>query len=98
MSFEKHVKTVLAPYVSEKSVRLSDKHRQFTFKVAKLATKPKVKEAVEALFNVKVEAVRISNVKPVLKRIRNRMGTQSGWKKAIVKLAEGHDIDFTKPV
>lgn len=98
MNVEQHVKVILQPYVSEKGVRLSDKTRHFVFKVAADATKPKVKRAVEKLFNVAVEGVQILNVKPKSKRFRQTMGKRQGWKKAYVKLAEGHDIDFTKPI
>lgn len=98
MSIEQHIKALKAPYLSEKAVMLSDKNNQFSFKVAQDATKPKIKRAVEKLFGVIVESVRIVTVKPKVKRSRKGFGVRQGWKKAYVKLADGQDIDFTKPV
>jgi large subunit ribosomal protein L23 len=65
------------------------------FKVARTATKPQIKEAVEKLFEVKVEAVNTLVRKGKVKRFRGRIGEQSDVKKAIVTLAEGHKIDVT---
>lgn len=84
-----------APHISEKSALVADKHRQFVFKVAKFATKPLVKDAVEKLFKVEVEAVRVNNVKGKTRRFRGMQGVGKSWKKAYVTLKEGHDIDFT---
>ena len=98
MNLEQSVKVILEPYVSEKSARIGEKNRQVAFKVALSATKPLVKKAIEKLFKVKVERVQVLKTKPKTKRTRSGMGVRQGWKKAYVKLAEGHDIDFTKPV
>ncbi len=98
MNLEQSVKAILEPYVSEKSTRTAEKHRQVAFKVVPSATKPLVKKAIEKIFKVKVESVQMLKVKPKTKRTRSGMGTRQGWKKAYVKLADGHDIDFTKPV
>jgi len=83
-----------APHVSEKSARLSE-HNQYVFEVAPDADKKQVKAAVEALFNVKVEAVNLVNVKGKVKSFRNRAGSRSGWRKAYVRLHEGQTIDVT---
>lgn len=89
------MKVLVAPVVSEKSTRLADKHRQFVFKVVKDASKPEVRKAVELMFDVKVDAVQITNVKGKIKRSGSRLGKRSDWKKAFVTLAEGYDINYT---
>jgi large subunit ribosomal protein L23 len=88
------MKVLVAPVVSEKSTRLADKHRQFVFKVVKDASKPEVRKAVELMFDVKVDAVQITNVKGKIKRSGSRLGKRSDWKKAFVTLAEGYDINY----
>ena len=85
---------LLEPRVTEKSTRLSEAGRQFAFKVMRAASKPQIKRAVELMFNVKVESVRISNVKGKRKMFRGHEGRRTNWKKAYVKLAEGSNIDF----
>ncbi|MFT6791460.1 MAG: large subunit ribosomal protein L23 [Cellvibrionaceae bacterium] len=94
MNQERLYKVLLAAVVSEKATLQADIARQFVFKVLKDSTKPEIKAAVEKRFNVKVEFVRTSVVKGKTKRTRFGVGKQSDWKKAYVKLAEGHDIDF----
>lgn len=95
MNQERIMKVLVAPVVSEKSTRLADKHRQFVFKVVKDASKPEVRKAVELMFDVKVDAVQITNVKGKIKRSGSRLGKRSDWKKAFVTLAEGYDINYT---
>jgi len=85
---------ILAPVITEKATLLSEKN-QVVFKVRKDATKPQIKAAVEALFNVKVTAVNTMNVKGKVKRFRGRVGKRPDVKKAIVTLAEGERIDVT---
>lgn len=82
------------PRVSEKATVIADKLRQFTFVVQTSATKPEIKEAVEIFFKVKVDNVSVINVKGKKKRFKQRIGSRSNWKKAIVTLREGSDIDF----
>ncbi|OYV78351.1 MAG: 50S ribosomal protein L23 [Chromatiales bacterium 21-64-14] len=94
MSAERLMKVLLAPVVSEKASRLSDRHRQFVFQVVTDATKPEVKQAVELMFQVKVSGVQIANVQGKAKRSGQRTGRRSNWKKAYVTLEPGHDIDF----
>lgn len=98
MKVEQATRVLHEPYVSEKSVIVGEKHNQVVFKVASGATKPEIKAAVEKLFNVVVTGVSVLNVKPKVRRFRHKLGKRSGWKKAFVMLAEGHDIDFTKPI
>ena len=94
MNQERIMKVLVAPIVSEKSTRLADANRQFVFKVVKDASKPEVRQAVELMFDVKVEAVQMANVRGKIKRFEQKMGKRSDWKKAYVTLAEGHDINF----
>lgn len=85
---------LLAPHITEKASRVADQHKQYVFKVASSATKSMIKRATEAMFNVKVDAVHVINVKGKMKRFGGRPGGRSSWKKAYVTLAEGHDINF----
>ena len=94
---ERMYQTILSPVITEKSTRGSE-HNQITFRVPLTATKPEIKVAVEELFGVKVTAVNTIRQKGKLKRFRGRLGRQSDYKKAIVTLAEGHQIDVTTGV
>ena len=90
----RHYDVILAPVITEKATIASERN-QVTFKVARNATKPQIKEAVEKLFDVKVKAVNTLVRKGKRKAFRGRPGVQSDVKKAIVTLAEGHRIDVT---
>ena len=94
MSLEKHYDVIRSPVITEKSTLLSE-HNQVMFNVAPKATKPEIKAAVEALFEVKVAAVNTLNRKGKVKRFRGRPGRQSDVKKAIVTLEDGQSIDVT---
>ena len=85
---------ILAPVITEKAT-IASEHNQVIFKVAKTATKPQIKEAVEKLFDVKVKGVNTLVRKGKRKAFRGRPGVQSDVKKAIVTLEEGHRIDVT---
>ncbi|WP_306120234.1 MULTISPECIES: 50S ribosomal protein L23 [unclassified Roseitalea] len=89
----RHYDVIVAPVITEKSTLLSDAN-QVVFNVARDATKPEIKAAVEALFKVKVEAVNTLNRKGKVKRFRGVRGRQSDVKKAIVTLAEGQSVDI----
>ena len=89
-----HYDTIIAPVITEKSTMASE-NNQVVFKVAGTASKPEIKAAVEALFNVKVDGVNTLNRKGKKKRFRGIVGRQKDFKKAIVTLAEGHSIDVT---
>ena len=89
-----HYDVVLAPVITEKSTMLSE-HNAVVFKVADSATKPQIKAAVEALFNVSVTNVNTLTQKGKTKRWKGRPYTRSDVKKAIVTLAEGQSIDVT---
>jgi large subunit ribosomal protein L23 len=84
---------LLAPVVSEKSYSLIT-DRKYTFKVHKDAHKTQVRQAVEDLFDVKVQNVNIVKVQAKPKRRGMAKGTRPGWKKAIVQLREGQSIEI----
>ena len=86
-------KILLAPVVSEKSYSLIVDNK-YSFKVHPKAHKTQVRQAVEELFDVKVERVNILKVPPKPKRRGLHAGTRPGWKKAVVKLREGDKIDI----
>jgi large subunit ribosomal protein L23 len=89
-----HYDVVLAPHITEKSTLISEQNA-VVFKVAKDATKPQIKAAVEALFRVDVTGVNTLNQKGKTKRWKGRPYQRSDMKKAIVTLAEGQTIDVT---
>ena len=84
---------LLAPVVSEKSYELIDE-RKYSFRVHQDAHKTQVRQAVEELFDVKVESVNILKVQPKPKRRGLQRGKRPGWKKAIVQLREGDSIEI----
>jgi large subunit ribosomal protein L23 len=88
------MQVLVAPHISEKALRLADRHRQFVFKVLPNANKQEVKQAVELLFKVKVNKVQISCVKGKRKTFGKINGKRPNWKKAYVGLQEGFDINF----
>ena len=85
---------IRAPVITEKSTLVSE-HNQVVFKVARDASKPDIKAAVEKLFNVKVKAVNTQVRKGKLKTFKGHRALQGDHKKAIVTLEEGHTIDLT---
>jgi large subunit ribosomal protein L23 len=94
MNQQRLMNVLLAPHISEKSTIVADSNNQYVFKVATDASKPEIKSAVELLFKVEVDAVKVSNAKGKTKRFGAIMGRRSGWKKAYVTLKEGQEIDF----
>ncbi len=94
MNKERLMNVLLEPRITEKSSLLGDKYNQFVFKVAKNASKPEIKQAVELMFEVEVDSVQVNNVKGKSKRYKNTSGRRSDWKKAYVKLKPGSNIDF----
>jgi len=91
----RHFDVILAPHITEKSTLLSE-HNGVVFKVANDATKPQIKEAVEALWDVKVTGVNTIVQKGKTKRWKGRPYKRTDTKKAIVTLAEGQSIDITE--
>lgn len=94
MKEERLYQVLLAPYVSEKSTRVADKHKQFVFEVRQDATKPVIKQAVEKMFNVQVERVTVLNTRGKIKRVGRTSGRRRNSRKAYVRLKPGFDIDF----
>jgi|SRR5690242_6331299 large subunit ribosomal protein L23 len=90
----RHYDIVLAPHITEKSTMLSETNA-VVFKVAPKATKPEIKAAIEALFNVKVTNVNTIVSKGKTKRWKGKPYQRSDVKKAIITLAEGNSIDVT---
>lgn len=90
-----HITDVLKkPVLTEKSMTLSAVENKYTFDVDVNANKIEIKQAVEAMFNVKVESVNVMNVKPKKKRMGRYEGKTNRRRKAIVKLAEGNSINY----
>ena len=96
----RHYDVILAPHITEKSTMASE-NNAVVFKVAKDATKPQIKEAVEAIYaSQKAEVVSVNtiNVKGKTKRWRGKPYKRNDVKKAIVTLAEGEMIDITSGI
>lgn len=94
MNEERMYTILLEPHFSEKVAVLGDLSNQYAFKVARDASKPEIKAAVERLFDVRVESVTTTNVKGKTKRTARGVTRKKNWKKAYVRLADGQDIDF----
>jgi large subunit ribosomal protein L23 len=90
----RHYDVILSPIITENATAASERN-QVLFRVARTATKPQIKEAVEKLFDVKVKSVNTLVRKGKIKAFRGSRGEQSDVKKAIVTLEEGHRIDVT---
>ena len=87
--------TVLeGPLFSEKSTMAAEQNNQIVFKVRTDATKSEIRQAVELLFEVKVDGIQVVNCRGKVKRFGQTRGRRNDWKKAYVRLAEGSHIDF----
>ena len=93
----RHYDVILAPHITEKSTMASE-NNAVVFKVAGDATKPQIKEAVEAIYDKKVVNVNTINVKGKTKRWRGKPYKRNDVKKAVVPLAEGEMIDITSGI
>ncbi|MCL6251699.1 50S ribosomal protein L23 [Altererythrobacter sp. KTW20L] len=93
----RHYDVIVAPHITEKATLLSE-HNAVVFKVANTASKPQIKEAVEALYDVKVTGVNTIVQKGKSKRWKGKPYKRSDIKKAVVTLAEGQMIDITEGV
>ena|SRR6218665_1704066 len=93
----RHYDVILAPHITEKATLLSE-HNAVVFKVADDATKPEIKAAVEALFEVKVIGVNTLTQKGKTKRWKGKPYRRSDVKKAVVTLAPGQSIDVTSGI
>mgnify|MGYP001822683697 CR=1 FL=1 len=94
MNQERLKNVLLGPIISEKAAMAADSSARYAFRVAPNATKREIGRAVETLFEVKVDRVQVLNVKGKNKRFGQRMGKRRDWRKAYVRLQEGHEIDF----
>ncbi len=88
-----HYDVILKPIITEKA-SLAAEANAYVFKVKREATKPLIKEAVEAVFGVKVKAVNTTITKGKVKKFRGRLGERSDVKKAYVTLEAGNTIDL----
>jgi large subunit ribosomal protein L23 len=100
-STERLAQVLLAPVISEKSTFVAEKHNQVVFRVARDATKPEIKAAVEAMWSkkdekIEVQNVRIVNVRGKEKRFGRFVGRRNQWKKAYVCLKAGQEITFAE--
>jgi large subunit ribosomal protein L23 len=93
----RHYDVIVAPHITEKATLLSE-HNAVVFKVAQAATKPQIKAAIEAIYNVKVAAVNTLTQKGKTKRWKGQPYRRSDVKKAVVTLAQGQSIDVTSGI
>ena len=94
MNQERIMKVLLAPIISEKSTAIAERNNQVAFRVVPDATKPEIKAAVELMFKVKVDSVRVLNAKGKVKRFGRTEGRRRNVRKAYVCLAQGQEINF----
>lgn len=88
-----HFNILRQPVVTEKSYTATGAANQYTFRVAREATKRQVKAAIEAIFEVDVERVQVINMPSKPKRRGQHMGTRSGYRKAVIRLADGQTLE-----
>ena len=86
----------MAPVISEKSIFVADKNNQVVFRVIPDATKPEIKAAIQLMFKVQVDSVKVINVHGKKKRFGQTIGRRRHWKKAYVCLKEGQEINFAE--
>ena len=95
MNSERLYKVILGAHISEKATVVAEAANQIAFKVARDATRPQIKEAIERIYGVSVSKVTVLNVKGKVKRSIRGVGKKPNWKKAYVRLVDGDDIDFS---
>ena len=95
MNKERLLNLLIQPHVSEKAATVAEKANQYVFRVLEDASKAEVKQAVELMFEVKVEGVNLLNRPGKTRRFKNVAGKRNGFKKAYVRLQAGQTIDFT---
>ena len=94
MNKERLLKVIMGPHVSEKSSSGAEGGRQYVFKVATDANKTEICAAIELLLDVKVDSVRVCNMKGKTTRFGRTLGRRNNWKKAYITLAEGSEIEM----
>ena len=92
-----YLDTIIAPNITEKSTSLSE-HNKIVFKVQKNASKNSIKKSIEKIFKVNVVKINTINLKGKTKLVRGKKSYKSGYKKAIVTLKKGQNIDLTTGV
>jgi len=85
-------KVILRPVITEKSTWLKETNREVCFEVDRRANKVEIKKAVEHLFKIKVESVRVQNRRGKMRRVGRNEGRRKDWKKAYVRLKEGEKM------
>ncbi len=91
-----HFNILRQPVITEKSYAGTGAANQYTFRVARTATKTQVKAAIEAIFDVNVDKVQVINMPTKPKRRGAHMGVRSGYRKAVVRLAEGETLEMAE--
>lgn len=91
-----HSRIIRQPVITEKSYAGTGKANQYTFRVARYASKLQVKRAIEALFEVKVEKLQMISVPGKVRRRGAHIGRRPGYRKAVVRLAEGHTLNVAE--
>jgi large subunit ribosomal protein L23 len=89
---------IKGPLITEKATIQKEESNQLTFEVDRGANRVEIRQAVEKLFNVRVEKVRTMQMKGKFKRMGRSLGKRRDWKKAVVTLAEGHKVEFFEGV
>jgi len=96
MSNYQHFNTLLQPVVTEKSYSKTGSANQYTFRVARQATKEQIKAAIEAIFEVDVAKVQVINMPGKTRRRGMHTGRRPGYRKAVVRLAEGQTLEVAE--
>lgn len=94
---ERLLKIILAPHISEKATYIGEKNNQTMFRVVSDATKKEIKDAIELLWKeqkIEVKNVQTINVKGKKKRVGRFLGRRSDWKKAIISIEKGQELNF----
>jgi large subunit ribosomal protein L23 len=98
MSTQAYYNLLKRPLITEKANDLKEALNQYSFEVAMTANKIEIRKAIESLFKVDVVCVRTSIVRGKNKRVGRRFGRRPNWKKAIITLPKGQEIDFFEGV
>jgi len=96
MNTERLMQVILAPVITEKATSVGEQNQQIALRVARDATKPEIKAAVELLFKVEVESVQVLNQKGKQKRFGRFTGRRNNVRKAYVALKPGQQLDFAE--
>lgn len=91
-------RVIKEPHITEKANLQKELNNQISFKVERRATKVEIRQAVESLLNAKVLEVKTINMRGKRRRLGRNVGKRPDWKKAIVKLAPGENIEFFESV